>query len=171
VGGRDVELKLRHEPGQAGDLALRDLQHQPGERGRVDDGMLQRALEAATHEPGVKRVMAVLHEHSAVRETEEGAPRVLEHRRADEHRAVDVVALARIRVDRRAAVDQGVEEGQRALEREAFGSQLEHEERRVARGLDVEGHELGLVEWGERPDLGRVDRDLLPGHRRRAARL
>jgi hypothetical protein len=49
--------------------------------------------------------MAVLDEHRAVREMQEGAARVSKLRSADEHRTVDVVAPVGIRVDRRLAVD------------------------------------------------------------------
>src|SRR5581483_5192420 len=103
-------------------------------------------------------------ENRALREAQERAPRVLEDGRADEHRAVDVVPLLRVRVDRSAAVDEGVEERQRFLEREPLGAKLEDQERRVAGRLDVEGDELSFFERRQRTDLGRVDRDLLPGH-------
>jgi hypothetical protein len=172
VRRRDVEAELGHEPAQAGDLALGYVHHQAGKRRGVDDRVLERALEPAADQPRVERIVAVLDEHCAVGETEERPPSVLESRRADEHRAVDVVALAGVRVDRRAAVHERVEEGQRAVEAKALGSQLQHEERRVARGLDVEGDEFRLVQRRVRPDLGRVDGDLLPLHRRGgAARL
>jgi hypothetical protein len=75
------------------------------------------------------------------------------------------MALARVRVNRRPAVDQGVEEREGAVEAEALGPHLQHQERRVARRLDVQRDELGLVEQGLIPDLKRVDGDLLPGHR------
>jgi|SRR5579859_232151 len=128
--------------------------------------MLQGALEPAADEPRVEGVVAVLNEHGAVGEAQERAARVFEHRRADEHGAVDVVAPARVGVDRRPAVDQRVEKGKRALEREALGAKLEDEEWSIARGLDVEGDELRLVERRRRVDVGRVDGDLLPGDRR-----
>src|SRR5581483_11198166 len=53
---------------------------------------------------------------------------------------------------------------QRFLEREPLGAKLEDQERRVAGRLDVEGDELSFFERRQRTDLGRVDRDLLPGH-------
>jgi hypothetical protein len=172
VCGGDVEAEVGDEPGQAGHLSLRDLHHQPRQRGGVDDRVHERALEAAAHEPGVESVMAVLDQHGAVGETEESAPRVLEDRGADEHRAVDVVPAPGVGIDRRAAVDQRVEERQGALERETLRAQLENEERSVARGLDVEGDELRVLEPRRRGDLGRVHGDLLPRHRRGgAARL
>jgi hypothetical protein len=172
VRRRDVDLELGDEALKPRDLALRQIEHESRERARVDDRMLERALQATADEPGVEGVVAVLDEHRALREAKKRASRVLEHRRADQHRAVDVVALFRVGIDRGAAVDQRVEEGKRLLEREAFGPELEHEERRVAGRLDVEGDELRLVERSLGPDLRRVDRDLLPRHRSgRAARL
>jgi len=75
-----------------------------------------------------------------------------------------VVTAARIRVDGCAAVDEGVEEGQRAVELESLGADLEHQERGGAGGLDVEGNVLGFVERGLRFQLRGVDRDLLPRH-------
>lgn len=74
------------------------------------------------------------------------------------------MTLARIRIDRGAAVDERVEKGQSLAESEAFGSDFQDEERGVARGLHVERHELGIFEPGLVADLGRVNRDLLPGH-------
>jgi hypothetical protein len=106
----------------------------------------------------------VLDEHRALRKTQEGAPRVFELRRPDQHRAIDVMSLACVWVDGGAAVDQRVEEGERSLQREALGADLEDEEGCVARGLDVQGDELRLVEVRVRTDLWRVDGDLLPRH-------
>ncbi|SRR6266852_6037685 len=99
--------------------------------------MLERALQAAAHEPGVECVMAVLDKHCTLREPQECPARVLELGRADEHRAFDVVPPPRVRVDGRAAVDERVEERQRAVELETLGADLEDEEWRVACGLDV----------------------------------
>ena len=163
--GLDVEPELVDEAAQARNLTLWDLEDEPGQRARVDDRVLERALQAAADEPGVEGVVAVFHEHSALREAEECASRVLEDRRADQHRAVDVVTPARVRVDGRAAIDKRVEEGQRAVQAKSLSPQLEHEKRRVARGLDVEGHELRFVQRRLRAHFGRVDSDLLPGHR------
>jgi hypothetical protein len=169
---RDVDAQVGDQPGEARHLALRQVHDQARERGRVDDRVLERALQAAADEPCVECVVAVLHEHGAVGEAEESAARILEHGRADEHRAVDVVAPFRVGVDGRAAVDQGVEEREGALQREALGAQLEHKKRRVAGRLDVEGDELRVIERRQRTHLGRIDRDLLPGHERRgSARL
>jgi len=134
--------------------------------------MLERALEAATDEPGVERVVAVLDQHRALRETKKGPAGIPELGRSDQHRAVDVMSPLRIRVDGGATVHQGVEERERAVELEPFGTDLQDEEGRVARRFDVEGHELSFFEPGVRTQLRRVDRDLLPRHRlRRAARL
>jgi hypothetical protein len=169
MGGRDVDAEVGDQPGQARHLALRQLHDQAGQRRRVDDRMLERALQAPTHQPGVERIVTVLHEHGAMSEAQERATRVLEHGRADEHRTVDVVPASRVRVDRRAAVDEGVEERERSLQREALGAKLEHQERSVAGRLHVEGDELRVVERCQRTDLGRVDRDLLPRHERRGA--
>src|SRR4029077_181427 len=107
---------------------------------------------------------AVLDEDRALGEAEERPPRVPELRRGDEHRAVDVVAPARVGVDGRATVDEGVEEGERAVEREALCPELEDQERRVACGLYVEGDELCFLQRCVAADLGGVDRDLLPRH-------
>jgi len=164
VSRRDVEAKLRDQLGQAGHLAFGQLHHEAGERGGVDDRVLERTFEAAAHEPRVEGVMAVLHEHRALREAEEGATRVLEDGRADQHRAVDVVALFRVGVDRRPAVDQRVEEREGLLQGEALGPELQDEEGRVACRLDVEGDELRIVKGRERSNLGRVNGDLLPRH-------
>ena len=162
--GSDVQAEVRDEPAQPRDLAFGNFHDQSRKRGGVDDRMLERALQPTPHEPGVERVVAVLDQDRALRETQEGAPRVFELRRANEHRAVDVVALASVGVDRRPAVDQRVEEGERAIEREALGPDLEDEERRVTGRLDVERDELRLREAGQRPQLRRVDGNFLPRH-------
>ena len=172
MGRGHIEAKLVNKTREPRGLAFREVEHETRKRGGVDDRMLERALQPAPHEPGVERVVAVLDQDRALRETQEGAPRVFELRRADEHRAVDVVALASVGVDRRPAVDQGVEEGERAVEREALGPDLEDEERRVASRLDIERDELRLREAGQRPQLRRVDGNLLPRHKLcRPARL
>jgi hypothetical protein len=127
--------------------------------------VLERALESATDEPCVEGIVAVLDQHRAVSETQEGPARVAKLRCADEHRAVDVMAAVGVGVDRRLAIDQGVEEGKRAVEPEPLGADLEDQERRVPGGLDVEGHELRIVKLRLGPDLWCVDSDLVPGHR------
>ena len=159
---RDVEAQLLDQARQAGGLALGQVEDEPGERGGVDDGVLERALEAAADKPGIESVMAVLDQHRSLREAKEPAPRVLELRGADEHRAVDVMAPARVRVDGRTAVDKGVKEREGIVEGEALGADLEDEKRRVASRLHVEGDELCVGERCLARDLGRVDRDLLP---------
>jgi hypothetical protein len=161
--GRDVEPELLDEPRQAGRLALRQVEYKPRQRGRVDDRVLERALEAAPDQPGVESVMAVLDQHGGIGEPKESAPRVLELGRPDEHRAIDVVALARVRVDGRPAVNKRVEKGKWAVEPEALGPDLEDEEGRVARRLHVKRDELGVFEASSLADLGSVDRDLFPG--------
>ncbi len=134
--------------------------------------MLERTLESAPDEPRVKRVVAVLDQHGALRETQECSPCILELRGADKHRALDVVTAARIRVDGCAAVDEGVEERQRSLELESLGADLQDQKWGVAGGLDVQGHVLGFLEMCLRFQLWGVDRDLLPRHGLdRAARL
>jgi hypothetical protein len=161
----DVKAEFGHQPLQARHLAFRDLHHQAGQRGRVDDRVLERTLQAASDEPGVERVVAVLDQHRRLGEAEECPSRVLELGCADEHRAVDVVTLPRVGIDGRAAVDQRVEKRKCAVEGEPLGADLEDEERGVARGLDVERHELRIVELRPMGDRRLVDGDLFPGDR------
>jgi hypothetical protein len=159
---RDVESELLDQASEAGRLTLRQVEDESGQRRGVDDRMLERAFQPAADEPRVERVVAVLDEHGALGEAEECSTCILELGRADQHRAIDVVALARVGIDRCAAVDQRVEERQRALEGEAFRADLEDEERRVSGRLDVERDELRIVELGPKSDFGRVDGDLFP---------
>src|SRR5205085_12544896 len=93
-----VQAQLLDEARQSRSLPLRQVEHQPRERRGVDDRMLQRALQTTAHEPGVEGVVAVLDQHGALCKTQEPATRVFEFRRPDEHRTIDMVALARIRV-------------------------------------------------------------------------
>jgi hypothetical protein len=165
VGRRHVESKLADEAGEAGRLTLRQVENQSSQRGGVDDRMLERAFQPSADEPGVERVVAVLDQHRALGEAEKAPTRVFEFGRADEHRAVDVVPLSGVRIDGRPAVDQRVEKRERAVEGEALGADLEDEERRIARGLDVKRDELGVVEPRPVGDLGRVDSDLFPRDR------
>lgn len=160
----DVEAELLHQPGESRRLALGQIEDEPGQGRGVDDGMLERAFQSTTHQPGVERVVAVLHEHRSLREAEECPSRISELRSSDQHRAIDVVPPTRVGVDRRAAVDEGVEEGKWAVEPEAFGADLEHQEWGITRRLHVEGDELGVFEPGLGTKLGCVDRDLLPRH-------
>jgi hypothetical protein len=172
VSGRDVEREKLDQLRKAGGLALRKLQHQTRESRRVDDRVFERALQASTDEPRVERVVAVLDKHCAMCEAQEGASRIAKLRRADQHRAVDVMPPVRVRIDGRLAVHQRVEEGERAVELEAFRSDLQDQEWRIAGALDVEGDELCVFEASLRTEAGRVDGDLLPQHRLdRAARL
>jgi hypothetical protein len=168
----DVQPQQLDQTREARCLALRKVEHQARECGGVDDRVLQRALEAAADEPGVERVVAVLHQHGALGKAQEGPAGVSKLGRSDEHGAIDVMAPARIRVDGRPAVDERVEKRERAIQPESFGSDFQDQERRVAGRFDVERHELRLVEPGRRADLRRIDRDLLPRHRPvRATRL
>jgi hypothetical protein len=161
----DVEAELLDQAGEAGRLTLRQVENEPSQGRGVDDRMLERALQAAADEPGVECIVAVLDEHRALGEAQESSARVPELGRTDEHRAVDVVSPPGIGIDRRAAVDQRVEERKRAVEGEALGAHLEDEERRVAGRLHVERDELRIVELRPMGDLGGVDCDLLPRHR------
>jgi len=162
VGRRDIEAQLLDQPRQPWRLAFGQLENEPRQRGRVDDRMLERALQAASHEPGVEGIVAVLDEHRPLPETKESTARVFELRGADQHGAIDVMALARVRVDGRAAVDEGVEEGKRSVQGEPLGADLEHQERRIAGRLDVEGDELRVRERCVLFHLGGIDRYLLP---------
>jgi hypothetical protein len=127
--------------------------------------MLERVLEAAPHQPRVEGVVAVLDQHRAPRKAKKCPAHVPELGRADQHRAIDLMTPARIWVDWSSAVDQRVEERQRAVETESLGSDLEDQEGRGARGFDVQGHELRVFERGVRPKRGRIDRDIGPRHR------
>jgi hypothetical protein len=152
VLGADVQLQRLHHPGQARGLATRQVEDQPGQRRGVDDRVLERPLEAAADQVGVEGVVAVLDQDRAPRKAQEGGPGIPEAGRADQHRAVDLVALLRVAVDGGAGLDQGVEEGERAREPEAFGADLDHQEGGVAGRLHVQGHVFRLVERGVRGD-------------------
>jgi hypothetical protein len=172
VGRLDVQSELGHEPAESWDLTLWHVHHQAGKCGGVDDRMLERTFEAAAHQPGVESVVAVLHQDRPLRKAKKGAPSVLEDWRSDEHRPIDVVTLARVGVDGSTTVDQRVEERESAVEAKTLRAQLQHQERRIAGGLDVEGDELGFVQGRVRSHVWRIDGDLLPWHRRgSAARL
>ena len=142
MGRRHVQAQHLDEVRESRRLAFGQFEDESRQGGGVDDRVLERALQAAADEPRVEGIVAVLDEDRALGEAEEPPPRVPELWRADEHRAVDMVTPARVRVDRRATVDEGVEEGERAVEREALCPELEDQERRVACGLHVEGDEL-----------------------------
>jgi hypothetical protein len=169
VGGGDIESQLLDQPGQPGRLSLGQIQHESRERRRVDDRVGQRAFQAATDQPGVEGIVAVLDEDRSLGESEEGPPRVTKLRRANQHRPVDVVALLGVGVDGCAAIDESVEKGQRSGHLESFRAELENQEWRVACRFDVDGDELRLVERGLRAELGGIDCDLLPLHGLRCA--
>lgn len=162
MGGRDIQAELLDQAREPRGLTLWKLEDQAGQRRGVHDGMLQRAFQAAPHEPGVECVVAVLDEHRTLREPQEGTSCVLELRSTDQHRAVDVVPPSGVGIDGGSAVDERVEKRERLLEREALSSHLQDEERRVAGRLDIQGDELGVVQTRPAADLGRVDRDLFP---------
>jgi hypothetical protein len=107
--------------------------------------MLKRDLEAAPDQPRVESVVAVLDQNGSPRKAKECPAHIPELGCADQHRAIDLVTPARIWVDGSPAVDQRVEERERAVEPEPLGPDLEHEEGRIAGGLDVQGHELGVI--------------------------
>jgi hypothetical protein len=165
VSGCHVESQLLNQPGKTRRLTFRQVEDETRQGRGVDDRMLERALEPAPDQPRVEGVVAVLHQDRALRKPQECTAGVLELRCADEHRTIDVVAPARVGVDRGAAIHQGVEEGKWAVETEALGADLQDQERRVACRLYVEGDELSLVEACLETHLGSVDRDLLPRNR------
>ena len=164
MGRRDVETKLLDEPRQSWCLTFRQFEDKPRERGGVDDRMLEWAFQAAPDEPGVEGVVAVLDEHRAVGKPQERSTSVLEFGRADKHRTVDVMPFARVRVDGRAAVDEGVEKRKRAVQRETLSPYLQDEKRSVACRFDIESDKLRVFEWRAAADLGGVYGDFLPGH-------
>ncbi len=143
--GRDIELQLLDEPRQAWGLAFGKLENKATQRRRVDDRVYKGTLESTTDQPRVECVMAVLDEHGTMREAQKRTTRVLEFGRTDQHRAIDVMSLSRVGIDRGAAIDQGIEERQSAVEGEPLGTKLENQKWSVAGGLDVEGHELCLI--------------------------
>ena len=161
---RHVEAQHLDETRKAGRLAFRKLQHEPGQSRGVDDRVLERTFQASTHKPRVECVVAVLDQDRRLGKAQEGSARVSKLGRADEHGPVDVMTPVRVWVDGCLAVHQRVEEGEGAIELEAFGADLQDEERRVAGRLDIERNELCLIQPGFGLDIGRVDGDLLPGH-------
>ena len=88
--------------------------------------------------------MAVLDQDRSTGEMEEGAAGVGELWSVDQHLAPDQVPPLGVGVDRRPAVDQGVEEAQRSAQPEALGADLEDQERSIPGGLDVHRDELSL---------------------------
>jgi hypothetical protein len=150
MGRRHVEGELLHEPCQARRLAFWQVEHEPCQRCGVDDRMLQRTFEPPPHQPGVERVVAVLHQNCALGEPQKRPASVAELWSADQHRTIDVVPLFGVGVDWSPAVDKGVEEGERTRERESLSAKLQDEKRRVTCRLDVDGDELGIVKEGLR---------------------
>ncbi|MEA2655862.1 MAG: hypothetical protein QOI23_1227, partial [Chloroflexota bacterium] len=162
---RHVEGELLHEPGQTRRLPLWQVEDEPRQGGGVDDRMLERAFKPPPYQPGVKGVVAVLHENRAIREPKKSPASVTELWSSNQHRAVDVVPLFGVGIDGSPAVDEGVEEGERSPQRESLSAKLQDQERRVARRLDVDGDELGIVKKRLRAHLGCVHGDLFPLHR------
>jgi tryptophanyl-tRNA synthetase len=152
VDGLDLDLQRLHQPGQAGRLTGRQLEHHPAQRRGVDDRVLEGLGEPAPEDPGVEGVVAVLDQDGAPREVEEAPPGVPELGRVDQHLALDQVAALGVRVDRRPRVDEGVEEAERAAQPEALGADLEDQEGAVAGGLDVDGDVLRPGQRGVRAD-------------------
>jgi hypothetical protein len=158
VGRAGLDLQLLDHARQSRRLTGRQVEDQPRQGRGVDNRVLERRREAAAHQVGVEGVVAVLDEDGAAGEAEEGSPSLPEAGSADQHRAVDLVPGLRVAIDRRARFDQRVEQRQRLVEPEALRANLDHQERGVAGGLDVEGDVLSLFQ----PGLGR-DRGELPG--------
>jgi hypothetical protein len=80
-----VKLELVHQARESGRLALGKIQQQGGKGRGVHDWMCQRAFEASADEPGVECVVAVLDEDRALGEAKEGATRIAELGRPDQH--------------------------------------------------------------------------------------
>jgi hypothetical protein len=136
--------------------------------------MSQRGPQPATQQPGVEGVVAVLYQHRPPGEAEKGAAGVAELGRPDQHRSVDQVAAPGIGIDRRPAVDEGIEQREGAGEAEPLSTDLEHQEGPVAGGLNVHGDEFGLIEGcgGTGFGSGGCGLRVLPGDRLdRATRL
>ena len=162
---RDVEGEHFNESGQSGRLPFGEVEHHPRQRRRVDDGMRKRAFQPTTDEPGVECIVAVLHEDGALREAQERTPSVFELGGSDEHRAVDVVPPAGVRIDGSSTVHERVEERKGAGEPKPLGPDLQDQEGCIPGRLHVQGDEFGIVKTGFGAHLWRVDRDLFPGHR------
>jgi hypothetical protein len=109
----------------------------------------------------------VLDQNRALGKAQKRPAGVAELGRSDQHRTVDAMPLSSVWIDWRAAVDEGVEERQRARQLESLGAQLQDQERRVAGRFNVDGDELGIVERRLRAELWSIDGDLLPWHRLR----
>lgn len=114
MGWSDIEGQLLDQARKSRRLAFGQLQHKPCQGRRVDDRVQQRALQTPAHQPRVEGIVAVLDEHGALGESKERSAGVAKFGCPDQHRPVDVVPLLGVRVDRRTAVDEGVEERERA---------------------------------------------------------
>jgi hypothetical protein len=171
VGRDDRHLERLDDAGQARRLSLGQVEHEPRQRRGVQDRVAERRAQPAGDQVGVEGVVAVLHQHRAPGEAQEGAPRDSELGRAGQHRAVDLVPLARVRVDGGAAVHEGVEDGDRPGEAEALSAYLQDQEGAVARRLHVQGDELRLLEGGTGADRLELGLQLLVGEGLAAARL
>jgi hypothetical protein len=110
VDGLDLDLQGFDQPGQPGRLAAGQLEHQPAERGRVDNRVLERPGQSPAQDPGVEGVVAVLDQDRSAGEVEKGSPGITELGRVDEHLALDQMPPLRVGIDGRAGVDEGVEE-------------------------------------------------------------
>jgi hypothetical protein len=164
VSGAGFDLELLDHAGQPRRLAAGQVEHQPGQRRGVDDGVLQRRRQAPADQVGVEGIVAVLDQHGAAGEAEERGPRFAEAGGADQHRAVDLVPGLGVAVDGRARLDQGVEQRQRLVEAEALRADLDHQERAVPGGLDVEGDVLRLLQLCLGRDRGELPGQLLEDH-------
>ena len=66
MGRRHVESQLLHQAREARSLALGEIEHEPCKGRGVDDRMLERAFEAAAHQPGIECVVTVLDQNGAL---------------------------------------------------------------------------------------------------------
>lgn len=125
---RHVEAQHLDEARKARRLAFGKLQYEPGQSRGVDDRVLERTFQASTHKPRIERVVAVLDQDRPLGKAQEGSAGVSKLGRADEHGPVDVMAPVRVWVDGCLAVHQRVEEGERAVELEAFRADFKDQE-------------------------------------------
>ena len=142
----DLDLQGLHQARESRRLAGGELEQEAAESGGVDDRVLERPGQATAQDPGVEGVVAVLDQHRAPGEVEEGPAGIAELGRVDQHLALDQVPALGVRVDRGPGVDERVEEAQRAAEPEALGADLEDEEGTIPGRLDVDRDELRLLD-------------------------
>jgi len=152
----DLDLQRFHQAGQPGRLAAGQLEYQAAERRRVDHRVLEWPGKAATEDPGVEGVVAVLDQDGSPGKMQEGPPSVAELGRVDEHLPLDQVPPLGVGVDRRPGVNQRVEQAQGPAQPKPLGSDLEDQEGPVAGRLDVHGDELGFLQWRLRADRREV---------------